>query len=309
MLTYATIYDFRQMKEVDKSGVSGGYISQTLFDNKDDKMLAYLARASRFIQRFTRRDFYPRVETRSFGIPYRYLDLRLYRNRTGNLVLDKDLLEVSQVYDGEKTLTTDEYFLLDANIYPKTEIAIQFPRYWGGDAYRTSHIEKPEITITGIWGYHDQYAYDAWLDTYEVIQAGGIDSNITTLTLSDVDGLDEFGLPRLLEGYLIRVNTEFMEVVSVDSDANTVQVRRGVRGTSAITHAENSAIHRWRVIEDIVEATLQIAKTWRESGVAAGGRLGTSDLAATVEINIPNDPLMVVKMYQRKMSGTYQWGG
>ena len=87
-----------------------------------------------------------------------------------------------------------------------------------------------------------------------------------------------------------------------DTDPNRVKVIRGIRGTTAVAHTDpTSKIYKWHVEDDIVEARLQIAKTWRESDTSAGGRIGVNDYSAGVEIGIPADPLNTIKMYQRSL--------
>lgn len=307
MLTYATIADFRRVKDVNKDAATGAFIDPAVYTDREDKWRDYLASATRFIRRMTRRHFFPYCETKKYPIPHRFIDLRMRQYLSANLLLDEDLLETLRVTNGVRDLVPDqEFFLLDANIYPKTEIALRFPVYWGsGGVFK--NIQYPVIEVQGLWGYHDEYGFEAWLKTYECLPVYGITADQTEIELGDVDGEDEFGLPRFAEGNLIRVENELMEVTGVNTTTNKIMVVRGVRGSAAVEHPGSANIRRWRVHEDIVRVTIQVAKVWREAEIAYGGRIGTADLSQTVELNIPSDPLMVIKMYQKTMGGNYGW--
>lgn len=299
MLTYATVQDFKDMKDLDKSGI----IVASL--NGDTKIDRYLMRATRFIQRMTRRDFFPWIETREYPIPYAIFDLSLRQFRDAHLQLDQDLLETFEVTNGNQTLESSGYYLLEHNIYPKHIMALKHPNFWGGSTggvSLTRRYDQQAISINGMWGYQDlRYPNDAWIDTYDVVEAGGIDASVTTLNVTSVENTDAWGEQSFLVGRMLRIENELIEITAIDEVANTVTVRRGVRGSTAVEHDENTVIKRWRVIEDILEATLQVAKTWREADIAAGGRLGVSDVSTGVEIGIPEDPLTTIKMYSRSM--------
>lgn len=297
MLTYATVGDFMQMKDLGKSGIV------VVTNQSKVKIDAYLERATRFIDRFTRRSFFPYYETRRYPIPYAFYDLMLRRFPSAPLNLDADLLEAIVVNNGITDLSDDKYYLLDTNIYPKVEIALKFPYYWGGlTGSAISRYNQPVCSITGIWGFADyRYPYEFWIDTYNVIPSGGILANTTTIEVDNVDAIDSWGNEAFKKGYMIRVGNELMEVTDADTTTNEITVLRGVRGSTAVAHDEGDKITRWRVVEDIVEACLQVAKTWREADLAAGGRIGVSDASSGVELSIPSDPLNTIKMYARSI--------
>lgn len=297
MLTYASIEDFKQMKDLGKAGIVA------IPTSADDKIDIYLERATRFIDRFTRRQFYPWRETRTYPVPYAYYDLTIRRFPSAHLKLDADLLEVFTVNNGVKDLEADDFYLIEKNVYPKSIVVLKFPNYWGGLTQTAlRRYDQPILSIDSMWGYADyQYPAEYWIDTNEVVEAGGITDTQTTLTFVNVDGDDDWGKVRISENYLIRIEDELIEVVSTNTTSNTATVKRGVRGTTKAAHDEGTTITRWRVIEDIVEACLQIAKTWREADLAAGGRIGVSDVSTGAELSIPSDPLNTIKMYARSI--------
>lgn len=310
MLAYATISQFQRMIRLTKESYDAAEEHER--KNVED----YLRRATRTIERYTRRRFLPWREARVFPVPYAYSDLRLKRYPAMDLYLNQDLLEVETLVDGQSNSLTEgtDYFLLDHNIYPKYAIALKFPNYWNGgfSTSTLSHVEQPEVTLTGVWGFSDESRYpaQAWIDTLEVVPTGALTSSETTITLDgaapDVDGDDELGEQRLDAGYLLRIDDEFIEVLSVDETTNAFDVRRGAQGTTATAHTAGTTITRWRVPEDITETCLKIAKTWREADELTGGRLGVGDMSVGIDLDIPNDAKTTIKYYTRRIAANWR---
>lgn len=299
MLTYATLDDYVEMHELNKTGFvadpTPGFV----------KIERYLDRATRFITRFTRREFFPFIETRKFPVPYAYLDLNIRRFPDAHLKLDQDLLEPLTVNNGVNDLTIDDdYFLLEHNIYPKTILAVKFPNFWGGflaGLTPFTRYDEAIVTVDAIWGYFDgRYPDGAWIDTTEDL-GSDLDATATSITFTNIDGEDEEGNNRVEKGRLLRIDDEFLEVTDVNISTNAATVRRGVRGSTATTHSSGADILKWSVIHDIVEATLKIAKAWREEDIQIGGAIGVSDGSASKESGIPNEPLSMVRSYQRSI--------
>lgn len=295
MITYATSDEFMSMKDIGKTGLM--VVSSTSVDKIDD----YLQRATRYIERATRRYFVPRFETREYAVPYSFYDLAVRRYPQAHLTLDMDLLEVTAINSGNTSLTSSDYYLLEHNIYPKHIVALNYPNYWGNTTL--GRYDAPVISITGFWGYADfGYPSEHWIDTTQVVEAGGIDATQTVITIVDSDTDDDLGLKAFQKGGLLRVDDELMEIILVNAPLdNQVTVRRGVRGTTAVAHDVDTVIYRWRVIDDIKEVCLQVAKTWREADVSAGGRIGVSDVSPGAELSIPEDPLSILKSYHRTL--------
>lgn len=309
MLTYATLDDFKIAKQIkritpgDKAGITAELLALA-----DEKISDYLIRATRYISRFTRRDFFPYRQIRKFPVPHTFSDLRERRYLSSDLYMDEDLLEVKQLANEEQILRPNkDYFFQTANIYPIQAIGLKFPNFWGGLYAATTMsraFDDPVINVDGIWGYHDRYPREneAWVDTKDTV-GSDIDATQTSITVSDADGKDAQYLRRFTIGNLIRVEEEFMEVVDINTTSNTLTVLRGIRGTEASAHLSTKKIFRWRVVEDIVQACMVVAKVWRESDTAAGGRMGVTDMSAGIEIGIPGDVQTIIKMYQRTFVG------
>jgi hypothetical protein len=313
MLTYATLDDFKIAKQIKE--IKPPHIAADKLQYADDKIIDYLVRATRFINRFTRREFFPWRETRKFAVPHRYLDLSMRRFTQADLYFDHDLLKVNTLTNGNGDVLVEDtdFFLMESNMWPKNAVQLKFPNFWGG-GYNLSILsrsfDEPVIIVDGIWGYHDLFGRqdEAWVDTFDTVHVDGIDATTKFLKVGDFDDKDSMNMTKYNIGNLLKIDDEYMEIIDTklgtdpDTDPNTVKVLRGVRGTTAAAHTDpDSKIYKWRVVDDITEACYQIAKTWRESDTSAGGRLGVSDYSAGVEIGIPADPLNTIKMYQRSM--------
>ena len=294
MITYATLDEFKNMKDFEKTGLV------TLPAAALDKIRDYLKMGTRYIERTTKRSFVPYYATKTYPVPHRFHDLAIRRFPTANLRLDEDLLEVVTMNNGVSDLVeSTDYFLLENNIYPKNLVALKFPNYWGGiSGINLKRYDEPVINITGFWGFADKmYPINFWVDSLEVIGVGGITASTTTITVLNADGSDSMDELRFTENMMLRIDDELLEVTDVNTTTNVLTVLRGVRGSTAAIHAAGTQITRWRVIDDIKQVCLQVAKTWREANIAVGGRIGVSDVSAGVEIGIPADPLAIIKMY------------
>lgn len=122
-----------------------------------------------------------------------------------------------------------------------------------------------EAAITGYWGMHPEYAA-AWqaVDTLAV----GINATVTSFTVTDADGVGAEGeTPRFSPGNLIKVGTEFMRVLSVDTATNTLTVRRGENGTTAAAHLITAPVLVWYWTHDVrFEVARQAALLYARRG-------------------------------------------
>ncbi len=111
------------------------------------------------------------------------------------------------------------------------------------------------VTIDGIWGWNRDYA-NAWLKVDDL--AADITASATTLTVADIDGADPYGrIPRISAGNLLRIGTEFIEVMSTVTGTNTATVKRGVNGSTAAAHVSGADVEVWQVEEIVKRATVR----------------------------------------------------
>lgn len=233
----------------------------------DDKLRRWITRGSRAIDALARgRRFYPWLETRYYNHP---ADLG------GVLRLDNDLLEVSNLTtdNGDETIPATDYYLKQGNHYNQTPYdRIELKMDSEHTSFEYSSTPQKANAVTGTWGYHDDWA-NAWLDTGDTVQDNPLTSSATTLTLTDVDGVDAYGVtPRVSPGMLLKVESEYLYVQDTSTAANTATVVRGVNGTTAAQHAQGTAVYSFRPAEDVTEALVRIVDALRVQAGMGGVR-------------------------------------
>lgn len=136
--------------------------------------------------------------------------------------------------------------------------------------------------ITGVWGFHRDYP-NAWLKVDD-LAAAIADTTATTFTVADVDGADPYGrLPRISAGNLVKIDDEYLEVVSTNTATNVVTVIRGANGSTAATHDLGADVSVWQVEEAVKRACARQA-AFRYA------RMGAYESSAITDIGIINYP-------------------
>ncbi len=303
MLTYCTLKQFRDVKQMENAD-----------DVADSVIEQYLRRATRFIDSYCKRRFFPWRETREYTIPSEYINLRLRSFPGADLLVDQDLLEIIQVLTGDFSVSdpapvelfeTDDFNLLPFNLWPKWGLRLVWPNFWTGtfSANIGGSYRIPSIRIDAVWGFSEDMDYDSpWEDTGIVLPGGGLSDSATTLTIAGTGLVDAYGEEAIPVGALIRLEHEFCEVLAVNENTNTAYtIKRGVNGTTPVAHDAGTAIRRWRVAPEIVEACYQISKAWREHDMVTGGRQGVSQMSVGVELDIPPDAKFILQSKMRAM--------
>jgi hypothetical protein len=158
------------------------------------------------------------------------------------------LLSVTEVLCHTTDITSQ------AELYPPLRTpytALSLPLSTNWYRYRDSENSQTYVSITGVWGYHPDYA-NAWKNADAVKNVGGINTTTTSITVVDADGTDYLGFtPRFSVGDIIRVGSEMMLVVATNTTTNVLTVIRAVLGTTASTHAENAVIQTYQVYDVI----------------------------------------------------------
>lgn len=297
-LTYVTLDKFKAVKEIEASDSAG---ERVISD--------YLIRATREIDRATRRHFFPRRQQRDYTLPAEFL---LYRRREfpgADLWLDDDLLEIVTVEVGEpgdtETLTEGIHFeTMMWNTFPKFALRLKWPNFWTGSmaVFTPTRWRLPTIFVTAIWGFHELYEEEpgAWVDT-NVDLGATLAANATTFDVGAAT-TDDLGDTDIAVGELIKIDDEYLEIVSITgTTTRTVTVRRARQGTTAASHATGTSIYKWDVHGDIKQACFMIAKAWREHDQSKGGRAGMSDMSVGVELDIPADAKRILIDHMRSV--------
>lgn len=264
-IVYATVDD---LKAVLKNNYSVGEAS-----NDDANLHIFAIQASRAFEKFCTnntpptRVFYPTIATRYFDHPKTSLNPDGTSQPATILRVHDDLLEVSGLVTQNGGITVDaaDYDLMLArgnesgfyNHTPYNALVINGTGTQTVFEYATTKIKSNHVSAT--WGYHDNWS-DAWEDSSDSVQDDPLSAAATTISVNDSDGADIVGVPvRFRAGQLLQIESEWVFLSSVDHTGNTLTVIRGILGTTAAEHAQNTAIHIYRPMADLVHAVQTLA--------------------------------------------------
>lgn len=283
MNIYATLTDLRRYVNI-------GDIEST----SDDVLLVGLARnASRMIDDACMRRFYPLAETK-------------YYDRSGarRLWLYDDLLAVTTLTNGDGTTIASTAYVLDPyNYTPKFQLRLLRSQ---GIVWQVSSTGDDEraISLAATWGYHNEWA-NAWASVDTVQDGAGISASVTSITVADADGVDEFGnTPRFQVGQLLKIESEYAWLTAINTTTNVLTVIRARNGTTGATHALTTAISIYRPMRDIVQAGLRLAK-WlyiqRQGNSDADRPAITADGTKLLPMRLPEDVAVMLNPYVRSI--------
>lgn len=206
----------------------------------DDKLFRYVMMACRRIDSIMaparRRPYFdPYIEQRAFRIDGRHVSS--YDNA---LYFRDPLLEITAVLAD----TTDVTASVEAWPPTTTPIGSIHFKFYSRSWYDYGNGDYPPYAkVTGPWGFHADYT-NAWAQVDSL--AAALTAAATSLTVADVDGDDPWGFsPRISRGHLLKIGTEYFEVTTTDTTANTAAVRRGANGSTAAAHDNGSAVYVW----------------------------------------------------------------
>lgn len=227
----------------------------------DARLLAALQAAAAQIERAAGRRFCPRQAALQHTIHY-----------PSELLLDDDLLELTTLTNGDGSAIPLNNVILLPDDAPAGGLLLM-----AGSAFTWAQTPVQAVTVTGIWGWHDRWA-DAWRYSADTVQNNPLSSSATSLTVADAGGADaETETPRFQVGHLLQIESEYLRVLAVNTVTNALTVLRGVNGTTAAAHAQNTPIYTYQPPADIAAIALRWASwLYREPDGAA--LAATSDL-------------------------------
>jgi len=201
-----------------------------------------------------------------------------------SFLLNMPLLSITTAYVGT-TDVTSYVEVFPPYPSPYSQVQLTDPtRYWYWLDYCT--YRRPTFfKLTGYWGYNSDYA-NAWLavDTLAV----QINASITTITVADIDGTNEYGLaPRISAGNLLKIDDELLEVTATNTTTNVATVRRGVNGTTAASHLISATVSTYQVDEPIRHITA------RQAALLYGrrGAYDNQNISDIASVQYPSDLL------------------
>jgi hypothetical protein len=223
---YATLDEARRYL-----GLAAGQTSD------DDLLLALLGAASRLIEGYAARRFYPQRATRHYTAsdPFR-------------LLLGADLLALHSLTNGDgSAIPLDAVHREPANEAVSACLLLDRTRA----AFVPGTAPLGAIAVEGTWGYHPAWA-DAWPDSGDSVQDNPLAADALTLTVSDAGGAG------FAAGQLLRIGEEYLHALAVNALTNTLSVARGANGTAAASHDQGAAIALYRPPEEVRQACLRV---------------------------------------------------
>lgn len=224
--------------------------------------------------------FAPYIDTRYYEV-----DPRNVNSRKGILWLNDNLLAATAITAGTTALTLGsnvEYYPRAKTPYPALRLTDCCSNTWYSYACGADPCDLLEVTITGTFGYRTRYPTDGWLaaDTLN----GAINASVTTITVTDVDGADYYGItPRISAGNLLQIDSEWLEVTATNTTNNTATVRRAANGSTAAAHNNGATVSVWYPETVITRITARQA-------AALYARRGAFEGAVMTEVGIVTYP-------------------
>lgn len=243
----------------------------------DARLGRYIAQASRSIETFTGRTFYPVTATKYFDAP---------RDGCKLFLAYEDLLALTTLTDATGTITSGYYWLYPLNMTPKHSIVLDTGSLGRGFEYD----EDPQraVSIAGQWGYCADYVATGY-----TLGVAVSSTTATTIVLSG-SGCEI--------GWTLLIDSETMFVSGVSGNVATVE--RGANGTTAATHLIAATVYRYTAPADIELATIALASFANNTRTAAGIRSETIgeykiEYGNTAGEAMPPAITAVLKRYQR----------
>jgi hypothetical protein len=242
MNTIATLYQLRRMLGFDAADTS-----------EDSRLLAALMAATTLIERSAARRFSPRLAS---------IEHTVQPDTPCNLILSDDLLALTSLTNGDAASIS----LSNVQVLPGSCLHLT-----GGETFRYNETPLNAVTVSGIWGWHDDWE-NAWRSSGDTVQNNPLSSGAATVTVSDADGADvELNTPRFQAGQLLKIDSEYLRVLAVNTATNVLTVLRGVNGTTAASHTLGTAIAIYQPARDAELACLRVAMwVYREPDTVNG---------------------------------------
>uniref|UniRef100_A0A6M3IJN9 Putative structural protein n=1 Tax=viral metagenome TaxID=1070528 RepID=A0A6M3IJN9_9ZZZZ len=220
----------------------------------DDELLRLCNSVSRFIEgrRACKRAFYPLLATRYYDIltssPELWID-DLISATTASYSTDDG--------DSYTDLTEDtDFFLTRAGDFNQSGSYDQAVISRNSAELTNWAAGQRAVKIVGVWGFVIDRS-DCWRYTGDTVQSNPLTSSATSLTVSDADGSDIWGMsPRFQVGQILKIESEYCEVTEVNTSTNVLTIIRGRNGTTAAQHTQNTAIYTWQPVDDIRQAAI-----------------------------------------------------
>jgi len=213
---------------------------------------------------------------------YCWEGIKYYDGKGGNLLID-DLLSISllrldedadDVY--ESTMAVTDYLLYPANKFPKDRLELSNASAYGGFA---SGVPRG-VEITGVHGYGDGESATPYYDTGQVVRDNPLAIGATTITTLATAPLGAGMTLRIMDA--VAANEEQVYITSI-TNATTFVVVRGVNGTAAAAHIQDTPLSLYEAPQPVIQATLVMAmRAWKRKDSAFQDAVGSPDTGLVV---------------------------
>ena len=259
------------------------------------------------------RHFYPTKETRSYDFTGSYVSANggmiptlpvSYKNNSC-LELDEDLLEVTALttQNGVQAITSADYYLMTGDKYNRPPYdRIKLASDGTVTTFSYSGTPQQANAVAGYWGYHEHWA-DAWQDSLDTVESNPLSISATTITVNDVDGANLYGLsPRFMIQQLLKIESEWLFVTGKNTNTNALTVIRGVNGTVAAVHVQNTPIYIYQPMPEIIGA-MEVLATYvyrrRESVGSSDDQGAAANGVLVMPSKLPKDVTDMLDIYKR----------
>jgi hypothetical protein len=219
---------------------------------EDPRLLSCLTAATALIESGAGRRFRPVLATRLLSIDPR---------SSTEIALDADLLTLQSVTHGSsESIALDQLLVLAGRL-----VLIN------GQTFRYATSPQQAVSVTGIWGAHDDWSH-AWRVSGDTVQDAPLSSTAAAITVTDADGTDAAGVtPRFQVGQIVRIESEYLSILAMDADTNVLTVQRGQHGTVGAAHVQGSAISIYQPPHAVENLCLRVAAwLYREPNTVNG---------------------------------------
>lgn len=214
-----------------------------------------------------------------------------------HLDMSEDLLDISTLANGDgATISGSAFVLRPSNVYPKWRVQL---KQSSGITFTYSGDWEDAITLAGIFGFHEDYPR-AFGDTLEDVPGGGLTSSATSFTAVDADGLDDAGRQRFEVGQYLKIDSEVVKVVGLNTTTNVVDIRRAQLGTTAAAHSAGVSIFSYRQTPDIEKQCERLTVWLYQHRDSSGGTVQLLDGSVVLRDDTLKDIFAKLERYQRK---------
>lgn len=241
--------------------------------DKDARIDAHIAQASRMIEQHTDRRFIPLTATKEFD----------YQGAK-QLLLGDDLLAVTTLSAETTVISASDYFLYPLNALNNEKPYLWIELLFTDETFAFADTKQSAITILGKWGY-SELTRDTGATT-----SASLNASATSIAVSN------WALVEVGQTWLLGTEQCFVRDVS----GNTVTITRAMNGTTAASHDSASVVYELCPPDDIRFAcNVLVARFLHRGDAAWSDRAGDPTQGFTYFRNLPTEVKDILKLYKR----------